>query len=303
MELSQLEYFKETARHKNFTQASKELHITQPALSKAISKLEKEVGAELFNRGSRPLQLSSAGRAFLVWCNQALSAIDSGVREVRDISGIGGGEVHIAVSEAIFIRHLVRDFLNTHPGSNLQCYLLTHDKMKTGILDGSIDFIISRGPVYGPDIFWQPVYNEHLAVLMSKSHPLAKRLSLRLEELSDEFFVMGDLNYDMKSFVYHLCYEAGFAPKIRYEGHESDVASMLHTLDRTVMLVFNSTTFGVQADQINAMDTVSVPIQDNLKLEPVGLGFRSNRYQSADVQEFYEIVEAYFKSLPDSRPS
>lgn len=306
MELSQLEYFKITARHNSFTQAAEALHITQPALSKSISKLEKELGAALFDRGSGPLQLSSAGRSFLVWCNQALAAIDSGVREVRDISGTGGGEVRVAVSEAIFIKHLIRDFLATHQNAGFHCHLLTHDQMRTAIYEGAVDFVISRGPIYGADILWRPVYNDTLAVLMPTKHRLAKRSGLRLEDLADEYFVMGDLNYDMKSYVYRLCYDAGFTPKVRYEGHESDVASMLDTLEDTVMLVFSSTTFGVAADQEKNPGVIAIPIVipiiDSPDSEMVGLGFRSNRYQSAAVLEFYEMVESYYSTLPSGMP-
>ena len=298
MELSQLEYFKIASRHRSFTQASEELHITQPALSISISKLEKELGAALFDRNSGSLQLTSAGRAFLVWCNQALTAIDSGVREVRDIRGTGGGNVCVAVSEAIFIKHLARDFLHSHENASLQCYLLTHDQMRTAISEGTVDFVISRGPLHGPDIFWMPVYNDYLTVLMPTGNPLAKRPRLRMEDLANEFFLMGDLLYDMKSFVYDLCYAAGFSPKIRYEGHESDVASMMRTLERAVMLTCNSTTCGVRDDVGRVEDIISLPIAD-AALEPIGMGFRANRYQSAAVQDFFEMVQTYFSSLPE----
>jgi len=298
MELSQLEYFKIASRHRSFTQAAEELHITQPALSISMSKLEKELGAALFDRNVNSLQLTSAGRAFLVWCNQALTALDSGVREVRDIRGTGGGNVCVAVSEAIFIKHLVRDFLHSHENASLQCYLLTHDQMRTALSEGTVDFVISRGALHGPDIFWTPVYKDCLTALMTTQNPLAKRPKIRMEDLADEFFLMGDLVYEMKSFVYDLCYSAGFSPKIRYEGHESDVASMLRALEHTVMLTYNSTTFGVQADIGDVEDVTAVPIED-AKLEPVGMGLRTNRYQSAAVQDFFEMVHEYFLSLPE----
>lgn len=302
MELSQLEYFKAASHYSSFTQAAEAMHITQPALSKSMSKLEKELGTALFDRGGGKLRLSSAGRAFLVWCNQALMAVESGVREISDISGTGGGVVRIGVSEAIFIRHLVRDFLKSHNNAGLQCHLLTHEQMCTAIYEGTLDFVVSRGALYGPDLFWSPVYEDTIAALLPAKHPLAKRPYIRLEELANEFFIMGDLNYEMESFVYRMCYDAGFTPKIRYEGHESDVAGMLEALENTVMLVFSSTTFGVRSDMVPSPDIVGVPIMDITEPQQIGMGFRSNRYQSAAAQDFYEMVESYYRSLPKGMP-
>ena len=297
MELSQLQHFKVTSRNTSFTLAAEELHMSQPALSISISKLEKELGAALFNRARGALQLTSVGRTFLIWCNQALTSIDSGVREVRDLCDKGGGKVSVAVSEAIFIKHLVRDFLKSHSNASLQCHLMTHDQMRTAIYESTVDFVISRGLVYGPEIFWSPVCNDYLTALMSVNNPLANKQSLRLEELADSYFLVGDLKHDMDSFVYKLCNTAGFSPKVRYEGHDSDVATLLLTLENTVMLTCRSTTCGVESERGGVEDVTTVPIID-AEVAPVGLGFRSNRYQSVAVQEFFEMVQSFFSSLP-----
>lgn len=303
MELSQLEYFKVAARHSSFTQAAEALHITQPALSKSVSRLEKELGAALFDRGGGPLQLTSAGRAFLVWCNRALSAIDSGVREVGDMNGAVTGSVRVAVSEAVYINHLSRDFLKANPNVSIECHLLTHNQMRTALHEGTVDFTVSRGPLFGPDISWRPVYEENLAVLMSSEHALAKKRSLRLEELAHEFFLMGDLSNDMTSFVYDLCYQAGFTPTIRYEGHESDVAGMMSVLPDSVMLVYSSTTHGVKVSAPALTNLIAVPVEDDIRLEPIGMGFRSNCYRSRAVQAFYEMVSGYYRTLPKGSPA
>ena len=298
MELSQLNYFKVASRHKNFTQAAEELHMSQPALSISISKLEKELGTVLLDRGGSSLQPTAAGRAFLFWCNQAQISIDSGVREVRDICGAGGGKVCVAVSEAVFIKHLARDFLSSHKDASLQCYMLTNSQMCTAIHEGTIDFVVSRGPLYGSDIFWSPVCNDFLTVLMSTKNPLSNRTKLRFEDLADEYFIIGDIKYDVKSFVYERCYSVGFTPKVRYEGHEADAASMLLSLEHTVMLAYSSTTYGVRADMVGIPELVSLPLVD-APSEPIGIGLRPSRYQSSAAQDFYEMVRSFFSSLPN----
>lgn len=297
MELSQLKHFKVTSRHKNLTRAAEELHLSQPALSISISKLEKELGAALFDRGRGGLQLTSVGSSFLFWCNEALNAIDSGVREVRDLCDTGGGLVRVAVSEAVFIKHLTRDFLKTHSKASLQCFLMTNEQMRSAIYDSTVDFVISRGPVTGPDIYWSPVYEDYLTALMSVENPLARKPSLLMEELASSFFLVGDLKQDMHSFIYQQCHAAGFTPKIRYEGHDSDVATLLLVLENTVMLTCNSTNLAVEAEIPGVSDVIAVPISD-ANVQPLGLGFRSNRYQSVAVMEFYDMAQRFYSALP-----
>lgn len=315
MELSQLEYFKVVAQHKNLTQAAEALHITQSALSKSMAKLELDLSAPLFDREGGYLRLSKAGRAFLIWCNTALNAIDSGRREIHDISERGAGDVHVAISEAIFVRHLAREFLETHKNANLSIVLMSNEQMRTGMREGTLDFVVSRGPIVGKDIFWHPMYEDTLYALMPPSHPLASRRCLRMEDLAQELFIVGDVNTAMVSYTYDVCHRAGFTPKIRYQGHESDVASMMLALDNAIMLAFASTTHGVSAELPagappvpggrgrDVYDLVLVPIVDAQGIEPLGLGFRSGRYQSAAVLDFYEMLETYYKNLPKSLPS
>ena len=79
MELLQLHYFKVVARTESITKASEELYITQPALSKNISRLENEVGARLFDRVGNRIQLNQFGMAFLKHINKVSSELAEGV--------------------------------------------------------------------------------------------------------------------------------------------------------------------------------------------------------------------------------
>ena len=106
MELSQLSYFQECARHDTFSKAAQALHITQPALSKSIAKLEGELGCRLFERGPGPLRLTAQGHTFLYWCGQARLALDSGIRETMELSEYPSGTIRLATSEGVFLKHL-----------------------------------------------------------------------------------------------------------------------------------------------------------------------------------------------------
>jgi DNA-binding transcriptional LysR family regulator len=303
MELSQLQYFVETTKHRNFSEAAEALFITQSAISKSISKLEGELGTALFDRCGKSLCLTSEGELFLDWCTKAMLALDSGVRAVRDVESISGN-VRIGVSEAIFIRHLIREFLMEYEQVSLYSYLMAQEQISDELSSGRIDFAISRGPVSGPEIVWKPLYNEHLAALFHPNHPFATRKMLRLEDLSKETFIIGDITHNMKSLLYRLCYDAGFTPRIRYAGHEADVATLLMDMKHSVMVVYRSTTLGVISDNIgfeppliSKAIPVSVPIRDIPNLHSVGIAIRSGRYQSIAAKIFHDRVASWYRSL------
>lgn len=300
MELTQLKYFQETADHDTFSKAAQALHITQPALSKSIAKLERELGCHLFERGPGPLTLTAQGRTFLYWCRQAQLALDSGVRETRDLNEHISGTIRIAISEGVFLKHLIRDFLVEHEQADIICTTLNHERISELLSSGEVDLAVTRGPIFGPEIFWYPVYTDRIAALMSVDHPLAGRASLTMGDLAEESFIVGDLADGMNSHTLELCYGAGFTPRIRYQGHESDVGSLLNSLPRSVLLAYHSTTLGVdQYENVSDRRVTTVPLVGRMPEELLGIGMRSNRYQTAAVHAFYERLDHYFRTLPD----
>ena len=85
MNLQQLEYFKVIAETKNFTEASNILSVTQPALSKAISKLEEELDVKLFQREGRNIKITKFGEAFLKYAKEALNEIERGKLKLKEM--------------------------------------------------------------------------------------------------------------------------------------------------------------------------------------------------------------------------
>jgi DNA-binding transcriptional LysR family regulator len=296
MELAQMRYFQVMAKYESFTRASEELNITQPALSKSMAKLENELGAQLFERNGNHIVLSWIGKQFLRHCNQALLSVNNGIREIKDICGLDLGSVRISVSENIFIKHVIYDFLSRFPDASLSCQLQSTEQMRDALENGSIDFSISTALVPGEDIVWQPLYNDALTVLMSTEHPLANKEKLYLEELANERFVLGNLGYGMDSYINTLCEKAGFKPDIRYEGYDPDLAGMLIDIEKSVLLTPRSITVGVRAAKIFNPGTVVIPIADDIPNQVIGIAAKQGHFQSKAALEFYDRVTSFYSS-------
>src|SRR5882672_4791553 len=95
MELTPLRYFRAIAATGHMTRAAQSLGVTQPALSAMLKKLEAEVGAELFHRSGRGVELTDAGQLFLTYCGEAVRAADGAVKAVRELVGLERGSIRI----------------------------------------------------------------------------------------------------------------------------------------------------------------------------------------------------------------
>jgi DNA-binding transcriptional LysR family regulator len=135
-------YFLLLAEHGTFTSAARYAHVSQPALTAAIAKLEDEVGARLFVRGPAGALLTAEGNALLPRARAALAAVEEGRRAVREIAGLDAGEVRIgggATVTTYFLPPLLAEFRAAHPRVRLLLRELTSGDVLGGIESGTLD--------------------------------------------------------------------------------------------------------------------------------------------------------------------
>lgn len=299
MEIIQLHYFKSVAQHENFTKAAATLHMTQSALSKSIAQLERELGFPLFDRIGSKIRLNQNGIFYLKRAIQILNLLTNTENEVREMVGITRGVVNIAVSEAVFIKNIVRDYLLSHPDVRLSCRLQSEEQMRTSLEEGLIDFAVTKSPILSADLFWQPIFEDYMTVLLPDGHPLADRNKIHLEELSQEHFIISNMGYGMESHVTKLCATAGFTPYITYDGTGEDLAGMLVHDGLGIMITPYSITQGVNALHFNVdMPKGGVLLADEYSRQNIGIVAKKGHFQSAAALELYDMIIDYFAHLP-----
>lgn len=189
MNLSQLNYFKKLAEVLHYTRAAQELFITQPTLSGAISSLEKELGAPLFERNGRSVLLTPYGEVFYEHVCLALRAIDDGVAAVSARSSASFGTVNLGTTfttQDHYLPSLIRDFEEAFDkrvivkvSQGFTNYLT--EQLHRGTLD--VAFCGKRDNE--PDIAYFPVKHCELALYVRDDHPLASRETITFGELND----------------------------------------------------------------------------------------------------------------------
>lgn len=189
MNLSQLNYFKKLAEVLHYTRAAQELFITQPTLSGAISSLEKELGAPLFERNGRSVLLTPYGEVFYEHVCLALRAIDDGVAAVSARSSASFGTVNLGTTfttQDHYLPSLIRDFEEAFDkrvivkvSQGFTNYLT--EQLHRGTLD--VAFCGKRDNE--PDIAYFPVKHCELALYVRDDHLLASRETITFGELND----------------------------------------------------------------------------------------------------------------------
>jgi LysR family transcriptional regulator, hca operon transcriptional activator len=193
LELRHLRYFVAVAESRSLKLAAEErLHTTQPSLSRQIRDLENEVGAALFLRGARGVELTPAGRIFLDHARVMLAQAEAAVHSARYAANL----VKPSFSLGFMIGHdatwlpaalrLLRDELQ-----DIHVVISTQNSPQLGaaVLQGRIDLAFLRQEDGGPDLEFRRLREEPFEVFLSRDHPLAAQNRISVHEIADETFL------------------------------------------------------------------------------------------------------------------
>lgn len=193
MELRQLRYFLVVADELHFGRAADRLHITQPPLTVAIRRLERELGVQLFDRTTRRVSLTAAGESFKRRVQDALAELDDAAGDVASVSAGMSGRIRVGfVSSASYtaIPEALRTFREQRPRVELVLRPLTSGEQVEQLLDGDLDVGLLRDPGRVPGLAMQLVSTEDLVAVLPEAHPLASHTEIRPDDLSGEPMIL-----------------------------------------------------------------------------------------------------------------
>jgi len=221
--LRQLRQFLAISECGSFRAAAEGLFTAQPALSLSIQRLEADVGAPLFIRGSKGVTLTSAGEAFLQNARSALFYVEQARHSARDIALGESGTLRLGfVGSATYkvLPTCVPAFTTRYPGVQVELREQTSSGMLELLRNHEIDAGIVRGPLRDDSEFqsWE-LQQDDVILAVSVAHRFARRKKVRLEDCRDESFVMYAQNDvpGLYGTAVSLCRNAGFSPRIRQE--------------------------------------------------------------------------------------
>lgn len=224
MELTYLYYFKVIAEKENMSRAAESLHVSQPALSKTISKLENSLGVTLFERKKGRISLSPIGADFYRQVAKAFDCIDEGQRLIDAYKKTDGSSVTIGSPVAELLNSLLRNYLSAHKQETMQIsqFLYTPEALQEQLLSGKLDFALTPIPFHDPEINQIKLMDEEILLAVGKNHPLAGKHFVRLADCKNERFLVNEASFDRRAVIDN-CKAVGFEPNITLCSNEPSI--------------------------------------------------------------------------------
>ena len=247
MTLQQLEYMMAVARHGHFGRAADACNVTQPTLSAMLGKLEEEIGAKLFDRNSRPVALTAAGKVFLKEAREILGKMDAALLRTREASTGLEGELRIGYTKGYEHSDLpkyLRNFHHEYPNVLISCYRCDTDMLAAGLINGNYDIIFTWDSTnLRQEKALQLQVAEHvpLRVALYANHPLARRKQLTRKDLKQDNILFmspsgtGDSFGD--AFYMNLYQQAGYQPNILLRSNDMESILMMVAAEEGVSIV------------------------------------------------------------------
>lgn len=290
MELAQLKSFVTIAETLSFTAAAKALHVTQPALSYQISRLERELRTKLFDRTGRRVTLTPEGELFLPLAQSVLLRADESLRILRDHLGTELGVVRFGCNPSVAANlapPVIAAFRADQPHVRLEMTEGGDAELQEDVRNGSLDFAIVTAPGFPRYLDITPLGSEDLLLVTSADHPLASRSSVRLRELAGETFVMASDTYNISAQIVEACRRAGFEPRIACQGGSNDAARSLVRHGTGVAILPSIAVRGIYMQ-----DLAVIPLEDGLTRE-LNLIRGKDRALTRAARAFMERLQAY----------
>lgn len=213
MELQQLKYFKTAAQMGKISDAAKALFISAPALSTSISRLEKELGVQLFDRTNNRIVLNQQGQIFLRYVNQVFSNLDSAKAELRQSMMHQGKHASVACVASTQWVDMITCFSQEYPGFSLLCTGISRSELARNGLSAQHSFLLAAEEdipaAYADKLDSVALFADHPVVMVHPDHPIAKRESVDLNELLDETIFLPMQDYPLYEHLVRLFDDCG----------------------------------------------------------------------------------------------
>lgn len=264
MDLRQLEYFVAVAEERNFTRAAERVHISQSGVSAQIRQLERELGADLFDRSSRTVTLTVAGKAALEHARATLAAAGTIGRAVAEVSELIRGRLTVGMVIGCTITPLfdaLAAFHDAHPGVELSLLEDGSDRLVDGVRAGGIDLALIGAAHSTPDgLDSLTLIDERIVVAVPAGHPLARRRSVALGDLMAHPIVCMPPGTGLRTVFDRACAAQGLHPTIALEASAADSIAAL--ADRGLgVAVLSESMAAAYGDRLTALaiDDVDTP--------------------------------------------
>ncbi len=208
MTITQLKYTLAVAEHGNFTTASDKCFVTQPTLSMQVQKLEEELGVIIFNRSTKPLQVTDIGKKVLFQAKKIVEESSRMNDVVSEEKGIIGGTLKVGIIPTVsstLLPLFLNIFLKKHKNVELKIEEFNTETISQKLEDNTIDCAIAATPLNNNTIIERPLYYEPFIAYVPEHHFLAGNKTLGVDDLSNGDILILKDGHCFRNQVLNLC--------------------------------------------------------------------------------------------------
>ena len=295
LNLRDIRAFVTVAQAGNFTKAASRLHLSQPALTVQIRRLEETVGARLFDRNSRSVALTQTGRELLPMLQRSLNDMEQALRDARALGDGSSGTVRLAclpTFAASTLPELIQAFRKRVPQSRFQIRDVVASMVNTLVRNEEVDIGVTGGNTVDATLDVLHTGEDRLVVVCPKGHALARKRTIRVADLEDTPLVLTAPGTSVRAVVDAALAAARFSPDIACE------PTYMMTAVAMVRGGLGVSVLPASAREVRAEPgMVTRPIDDPAFVRPIALVKKRGRTLPRVTEDF---VEAMMLAMPGS---
>ncbi|NIL74340.1 LysR substrate-binding domain-containing protein [Rhodococcus sp. B10] len=262
MELRQLEHFVAVADLEHFTKAAERLHISQSALSSSVRALERQVGAQLFERTTRRVLLTSAGAVLLSHARRIIGDVAAARDDLRGVDNLESGSLAVAAVQtftAVDLPAVLETFHQDYPRVQVVLREATTTTLLDAVEDGSLDcaFVALDAQPVPTSLFTLRTYDEPLTAVVGASHPLADRRRVALSTLGEYPYVDFEAGVGLQTVVDALFHDSKVERDIAFR--VSDMRRLLDLVERGLGVAVIPVAIAQERPTLQQLDIDVVP--------------------------------------------
>lgn len=289
LNLNLLRIFGQVAEHGSISAAARAMHISQPAVTKSLQELEKQVALPLLERGAKGVRLTEAGLALQDHARAIFAAESAAEDDLRSRLGLTGGSLRIGASLTVanyYLPPLLARFQELNPHLRILLGSNNTENVVRLLLEYRLDAAFVEGPVQHERLVLRKWREDQLVVVAASGHPLARRASLCLEDLADALWVVREAGSGTREVVEQVLEERGLRWTNSLEINSTAAIKQTVAAGHGLAMV----SLHAAADQIALGKLKVLPVQDfQVRRELTYLSLK-NRPLGAAARRFEEFI-------------
>ncbi|ANK65426.1 LysR family transcriptional regulator [Loigolactobacillus backii] len=297
MNLRHLIFFRELAHTQYMAKAAENLNISQPSLSYAISHLEQELGAPLFEKDGRNIKLTSFGKIYLEFVQRGLTELDHGQALIGQLLNVNEGHIHLGFTYTLgqrLVPELVTEFQKDQANQQITFSFAQGNTVQllTDLLDEQYDFVLSSYVAAIGDqnlrnkLTFTPIVQQEIVLAVPNDHPLASRTTVSLNEIQNYPLIYFSKNSGLRPLLDNLLKTANVKPNIRCEIEEDHTIIGFVQYGYGIALVPN-------LPQLDHSLVHIVHIKESSATHQIYLVLKNNHFSPPSSSRFQNFVENY----------